>query len=97
MSRERDDDLVRLVTVDGVLDIELAERDDRALAGAHFQAVLTYLADGSDKNIKQLGTFRDIQIADRRLEIDPEVIDNLDDSGELDLGELYPNRRADRG
>ncbi len=71
MSRERDDDLVvRLVTVDGVVDIEVAERDDRDLARDHFQAVSAYLADGSDESIKQLGTFRDIQIADHQLEIE---------------------------
>jgi hypothetical protein len=98
MSAEQPNDfVVRLVTVDGVLDIELAERDDRYLARDHFQAVSTYLANGSDKSIEQLARFRDAQIAGHQLEIDPDVIDALDDSGELDLAELYPSRRADRG
>ena len=97
MSAEQHNDFaVRLVTVDGVVDIELPERDDRDLARDHFQAVTTYLANGSDKSIEQLDRFRDAQIAGYQLEIDPNVIDALDDSGELDLTELYPNRRADR-
>lgn len=98
MSAEQDDDIVvRLVTVDGVIDLQVPDENERQLASDHFLAVRAYLANDNDNTVEQLDRFRDAQIAGYQLEVDPDAIDALDDSGELDLTELYPNRRADRG
>ena len=88
-------DVVRLVTTDGVRDIEVTDSDARSLAGKHLSAVGFYLANGTDESVDRLTAFQGARIADLELETDPDVIDALDDSGELDVGELYPSRRAD--
>ncbi len=95
MTSQENDDVVRLVTVEGVLDVNLPAQEQRSLARDHFEAVWTYLTSGSKASVDSLAAFRDVQIAGLELESDPDVIDALDDSGELDIGELYPGRRAD--
>lgn len=96
MSGQSDDVLVRLVTIDGVIDVEVPDEDERQLASSHFRAVGAYLAGESDDD-EQLSRFLGVTVAGYELETDPDKLDALDDSGELDMSELYPSRRADRG
>ncbi|QEC48539.1 hypothetical protein FSW04_13835 [Baekduia soli] len=78
--------LVRVVTTEGVMDLELPDAEQRSVAGSHWNAVTAYLR--GDTNA--LAPYARQQVAGFELETDPDLIDIREAEGELDVETIYP-------
>lgn len=83
-------DVMRVLTIQGVRDIDVADRDERSRAGTHWNTVNRYLGTGETD---RLDDFAGQTVAGFELETDPDVIDERESDGELDIERIYTHRR----
>jgi hypothetical protein len=100
-----EEDLIRVLTTEGVLDLEVVDQDERSLAASHWNAVKRYLGTGKTDRLDE---FKGQTVAGFRpetdrepetdpdvfeLATDPDVIDERESDGELDIERIYTTRR----
>ena len=90
MANDERTPLMRVLTTDGVRDIRIPDAGDRSLAGEHWNAVQRFLATGDSD---QLARFRGLPVAGVELETDPDVIEDREVEGDLDIDHIYPGRK----
>ena len=83
-------DVIRVLTTDGVRDLEVVNPDERSQAGSHWNEVKRYLGSGKTR---RLDRFEGQTVAGFELETDPDVIDERESDGELDIEKIYAHRR----
>jgi hypothetical protein len=81
---------MRILTAEGVEDLELETFRARSIVGQHWNAIQHFLATGETDS---LDLFQDLRIRGRRLLIDPDEIEQLARIGELDVDEIYEEPR----
>jgi len=84
MARE----LMRILTSDGVFDVEVPDPVERSMLGSYWNHVRLFL-EGDASDLEQ---FRDVRIAGRRLLTAPVAIVLLGHAGILEFDELYTLR-----
>lgn len=78
---------MRVLSLAGVVEVDLPDPDDRSTVGGHWSAVGVYTDRG---NTNRLGEYEGVEVGDRiELETDPDVIDEWWFAGELDFLEVY--------
>jgi hypothetical protein len=82
--------LIRALTTEGLQDLEVADPDERSLAGSHWNEVKRYLGTGETGRLDE---FEGRTVAGFELETDPDVIDEREADGELDIERIYAHRR----
>jgi len=80
--------VMRILTRDGVFDVEVTEPDERSMLGSYWNHVRLFLEDRP----ADLEQFDGEEIAGRRLETDPRWIEALAEWGVLDFDEIYSIR-----
>jgi len=80
--------LMRILTRDGVLDVEFPDADERSLLGRYWNEVRLFL-EGRPSDLEQ---FEGARVAGHRLETDPDWIEAWGESGVLDFDEIYAIR-----
>jgi hypothetical protein len=79
--------MMRVLTVDGLVEIHLSDKEERSIVGGHWNAIGVYTRTG-DTNA--LADFESVEIAGGLvLETDPDAIDGFWFGGELDFMEVY--------
>jgi hypothetical protein len=84
------DALMRVLTSDGLRDLDIQDPQDRSVIGTHWNAVGRFLNTGE---ADQLAPFRALRVAGVELETDPDVIEDREAEGDLNIEHIYPNRR----
>ena len=79
-------DRMRILTEDGVIDTLVLDDATASLIGSYWNAVQRYLWTG---DTHQLEGFEGKSINFRRLLTDPDLIDDWDRVGELELDSIY--------
>jgi len=82
--------LMRVLTSDGVRDLEVRDTQDRSLVGDHWNAIQHFLGTGKTD---QLARFGGLTVAGVELESDPDVIEDREAEGDLDIDHVYPGRK----
>ena len=85
-----DNDLMRVLTTDGVRDLEVVDPRERSRAASHWNEVKRYLGTG---DARRLDPFEGQTVAGFELETDPDVIDERESDGDLDIEKIYAHRR----
>jgi len=81
---------MRILTGDGVEDVELHTFRARSIVGSHWNAVQRFLATGETDDLE---AFRGILIRNRGLLTDPDEIERQARIGELDVDDIYEDPR----
>jgi hypothetical protein len=81
--------LMRVLTTEGVVDLDLSDPTDRSAAGSHWNAVTRFLGTGE---IDDLVDFRGQTVGGFELETDPDIIEIREGDGDLDIERIYPGR-----
>ncbi len=94
------DDMMRVVSTDGVVDVDVADEGERSLVGSHYAAVRGYLDTGRTDRLAdfegRIVVGVDPQTGEvdpYELEVDPDALDDREAEGDLDIDHIYPNRR----
>jgi hypothetical protein len=82
--------LMRILTRDGVEDVELRTSEARSAVGSYWNAVQHFLSTGE---VEALDPYQGTTINGRRLLTDPDEIERLARIGELDLDDIYQEPR----
>jgi hypothetical protein len=77
---------MRILTRDGVEDVELKSARARSVVGAHWNAIQIFLSTGDTEPLEGWGGIR---IRGRRLLTDPDEIERQARIGELDIDDIY--------
>ena len=77
---------MRILTKDGVEDVELETLRARSTVGSYWSAVQRYLYTG---NTDRIEGFKGVRIRRKRLLTDPDLIDRYARIGELDIEDIY--------
>jgi len=78
---------MRVLSLAGVVEVDLPDPVDRSTVGGHWSAVGYYTDRG---NTNKLGDYEGVEVGDRiELETDPDAIDSWWSAGELDFLEVY--------
>jgi hypothetical protein len=95
------DPLMRVITTGGVVDLEIPSPADRSEVGSHSRAVAFFLAN--PREFRRVEEFEGVEVRGRdpetgelevyELETDPDVIEDRESEGDLDIDHIYPNRR----
>jgi hypothetical protein len=80
---------MRVLTTEGVMDLDLRDPDDRSIAGSHWNVVTHFLGS---PDTADLGRFKGLTVAGFELETDPDVIEIREGEGDLDIETIYPGR-----
>lgn len=97
------EELMRVITTGGVVDLEIPDPVDRSEVGAHSRAIAIFLGDPREfRRVDEFGGFH-VRGFDPQtgkfgvygLETDPDVIEDRESEGDLDIDidHIYPNRR----
>lgn len=79
--------MMRVLTVDGLVEVHLKEEEDRSIVGGYWNAVSVYVRTG---RTSVLDEYESVEIAGGLvLETDPDALDEFWFSGELDFMEVY--------
>jgi hypothetical protein len=81
---------MRILTTQGVEDLDLRTPQARSAVGSHWNAVQSFLRTGSTDELER---FEGIRIRGRRLLTDPDEIERLAPIGELDVDDIYEDPR----
>jgi hypothetical protein len=79
---------MRVLTTEGVMDLDLGDPDERSRAGSHWNAVTRCLGTGEPHSLVD---FRGRMVAGFELETDPNVIEIREAEGDLEI-DIYPGR-----
>lgn len=90
MPQPDEGELMCVFTTAGVRDLEVYDEAERADVGSHWNAVRRYLGTGDTSDISE---FSGASVAGIRLETDPDVIDDVEAAGDLDIEHIYVQRR----
>ena len=77
---------MRLLTTDGVVEVGVAEEDDRSDIGLHWNAIQHLLDTGDDDRVKD---FEEVEIEGYALETDADKITRWAKQGDLDFEDIY--------
>jgi len=77
---------MRVLTTDGVLDLEVADEDERSAVASHWNYVDLYLATGNTEGLDDL---RGLKVAGKELETDGGFIAEREAEGQLGIGDIY--------
>ena len=83
-------DAMRVFTTGGVRDIEVTDPDERSSEGIHWNLVQKYLGTGDWSDLEQ---YSGVTVRGFELETDPDVIDDVEAAGDLDIEHIYVQRR----
>ena len=79
--------MMRVLTIDGLVEVDLPDEEDRSIVGGFWNAVGVYLRTG---RTTALDDFESVEIAGGLLlETDPDALDEFWFGGELDFLEVY--------
>lgn len=78
--------LMRILTSDGVEDIEVHTEQGRSLVGGYWSAVQRFLATGETSALEAYSV---TLVSDRLLLTDPDRIERFAQVGELDIDDIY--------
>ncbi len=78
--------VMRLLTTEGVVEVEVAAEDRRSEIGSHWNAVQHVLDTGKDDLVKE---FEKVKIEGYVLETDPDAITRWAKQGDLDFEDIY--------
>lgn len=81
---------MRLISTEGVIDVEVRSSRQASLIGRHMNAVKTLLVTGDDEPLR---AFEGEKVAGHQLETDPEVIEELARVHELSFEDIYSPTR----
>ena len=85
---------MRILTPDGVKEIEVSDPKDASTLGSYWNAVRRLLNTG---DVQALLDFEGASVAGQPLEVDPDVIEELGFRDELDFDDIYESRDSDSG
>ena len=77
---------MRAVTTDGVMMVTPFSREEASLIGRHHNAVKAFINEGDEE---ALLPFRKVTVGGRRLQTDPDELENLARDGQLDYENIY--------
>lgn len=78
---------MRVLSTDGVIEVDLADPDHRSNVGGHWGAVGYYTENGLTYRLEE---YEGVEVGEGiRLETDPDAIDRWWFAGELDFLEVY--------
>jgi hypothetical protein len=80
---------IRVLTTDGVREVDIRSSRQASRVGAHWNAVDAYLRPG---NTRALRKFTNIRLGGTALATDPEQIEAYARRGELAIDDIYPQR-----
>jgi hypothetical protein len=80
---------MRVLTTDGVQEVDVRSSRQASRVGAHWNAVDAYLRTG---NARALQKFASVRIGGMALATDPEQIETYARRGELAIDDIYPQR-----
>lgn len=78
-------DVMRVLTSNGVVDVSVPSDEDRSLLGSYWHAIREYLETGDETTLRP---FRGEGVR-LGLETDPDVIEHYANEGELDIDDIY--------
>jgi hypothetical protein len=81
---------MRVLTSDGVRDLDIPDPEDRSLIGEHWNAIQQFLGTGKTD---QLARFGGLTVAGVELESDPDTIEDREAEGDLDIDRIYSSRK----
>jgi len=81
---------MRILTADGIEDLELNTSEARSAVGSHWNAIQRFLATGDSDALER---FALTSVRRRRLLTDPDEIERLARIGELDVEDIYEESR----
>src|SRR4051794_23460323 len=90
-SRKEAGELMRILTREGVLDIEVTDPYERSIVGSYWNYVRLFL-EGKESELPWWWREEEVRVAGHLLEVEPDWIEHWAHAGDLEFEDIYAIR-----